>query len=195
MKRRNLLLACFTATVLGFAGSLPAIADTVTTRVKVAPPAPREETIPPGPNYHAYWIPGYWEWNGRDFAWEGGHWEGDRPGMAYRQAYWIKNDGYWEFHPGEWVTVDTLAPTTVAATTTADVITVAPPPPRVEVVPAAPGPDFIWISGLWVWGGGHYAWHPGHWTTARVGYVWAPAHWARYGGGWRLEGGYWHHHR
>jgi WXXGXW repeat (2 copies) len=35
------------------------------------------------------------------------------------------------------------------------------PPPRVEVVPAAPGPGFNWVPGHWAWRGG-WVWVPGH---------------------------------
>jgi hypothetical protein len=40
-----------------------------------------------------------------------------------------------------------------------------PPPPRVlAVVPASPGPDFVWIGGYWYPDGRHYKWHAGYWT-------------------------------
>jgi hypothetical protein len=40
----------------------------------------------------------------------------------------------------------------------------APPPPPVYVVPAQPGPEFMWIEGYWYPQGGHYSWHAGYWT-------------------------------
>jgi hypothetical protein len=41
----------------------------------------------------------------------------------------------------------------------------APPPPRVvAVLPAQPGPDFVWIGGYWYPVGGHYRWHEGYWS-------------------------------
>jgi hypothetical protein len=41
----------------------------------------------------------------------------------------------------------------------------APPPPRVvAVVPARPGPEFIWVEGYWYPVGGRYRWHEGYWT-------------------------------
>lgn len=40
----------------------------------------------------------------------------------------------------------------------------APPPPRVEVVPAQPGPDFTWIEGYWYPVRGRYKWHRGYWS-------------------------------
>jgi WXXGXW repeat (2 copies) len=42
-----------------------------------------------------------------------------------------------------------------------------PPPPRVvEVVPANPGPSYIWVPGYWYPQGRHYRWHEGYWTLA-----------------------------
>ena len=67
-----------------------------------------------------------------------------------------------------------------------------PPPVRVEVRPAAPGPNAMWIDGYWRWGHHEYLWMPGHWERhARGtwvtghwdkrprGNVWVPGHWRR----------------
>jgi outer membrane lipoprotein SlyB len=58
-------------------------------------------------------------------------------------------------------------PSTVGATaeTTRGTVTYiqqAPPPPPVETVVVAPGPDYMWIGGEWVWNGGWF-WVGGHW--------------------------------
>src|ERR1035438_9326630 len=37
-----------------------------------------------------------------------------------------------------------------------------PPPPPVDTVVVAPGPDYVWIGGEWVWNGGWF-WVGGHW--------------------------------
>jgi len=71
------------------------------------------------------------------------------------------------------------------------VVSEAPPPPQVEIVPVAPGPGFIWVEGhwgwrgRWVWESGRYvsrphsraAWVPGHWVAGRRGWVWVPGRW------------------
>jgi hypothetical protein len=50
----------------------------------------------------------------------------------------------------------------------------APPDPIVEVVPASPGVDFIWIPGVWIWQG-RWVWTRGHWDRPpRAGMIWAP---------------------
>jgi hypothetical protein len=47
-------------------------------------------------------------------------------------------------------------------TGTAADIQQAPPLPPVETVLAAPGPDYVWVDGEWVWNG-HWFWVGGHW--------------------------------
>lgn len=64
----------------------------------------------------------------------------------------------------------------------------APPPPRVVVVPASPGPEFIWVEGYWYPVGHHYKWHSGYWTRP----PYASAHWvAPHHDGERYFPGYW----
>ena len=38
------------------------------------------------------------------------------------------------------------------------------PPPRAYVVPAQPGPGYIWVEGYWYPVGSRYVWHNGYWT-------------------------------
>lgn len=73
------------------------------------------------------------------------------------------------------------------------VVAQAPPAPQVEVVPVAPGPEYVWMPGFWsvgvgggwVWVGGHYGirprphavWVTGHWARHRHGYVWISGRW------------------
>ena len=80
-----------------------------------------------------------------------------------------------------------------ATTTGPAVAEQAPPPPQVEVVPVAPGPDYVWlpgywsigVGGSWVWIGGHYGLPPrphaigvgGHWGRRGRDYVWIGGHW------------------
>lgn len=71
------------------------------------------------------------------------------------------------------------------------VVTVAPPPPPVEVVGVAPTPGYIWFPGFYGWEGGVHVWHAGYWGPGRAGYFWAPHRWVRYGGGYRMEPGHW----
>ena len=68
----------------------------------------------------------------------------------------------------------------------------APPPPRVEVMPAARA-GYVWDQGHWHWHWrqGRYVWIPGHWQIVRVGYHWVPGHWAARGPAWRWVPGHW----
>ena len=72
-----------------------------------------------------------------------------------------------------------------------DVVQVAPPPPRVEVIGVAPGPGYVWLNGYWGWSGGRHTWVGGRWDQGRPGQYWAPHAWGREGGGWRMNGGGW----
>jgi hypothetical protein len=68
---------------------------------------------------------------------------------------------------------------------------IAPPPPRTEVVIAKPGPDYIWISGYWGWKSGKYVWMTGHWVKARPGRAWIAGHWEKRGQHWVWIKGRW----
>jgi hypothetical protein len=72
------------------------------------------------------------------------------------------------------------------------VVDSAPPPLIAEQMTVAPGPDYLWIGGGWVWNG-RWVWDRGHWGhRPRAGAVWMPHHYVyRNGrhvfvrGGWR----------
>jgi hypothetical protein len=70
------------------------------------------------------------------------------------------------------------------------VVTPAPPPPRVEVLPP-PQPGAVWDPGHWRWVGGRYEWIPGHWRRVRIGYHWVPGHWVARGPRWFWVEGHW----
>ena len=65
------------------------------------------------------------------------------------------------------------------------------PPPRSEVQPVRPGPEYIWIGGGWEWRAG-WVWTPGHWVIrphSRA--VWAVGHWERHPRGYVWVEGRW----
>ncbi|MFT3665655.1 hypothetical protein [Piscinibacter sp.] len=70
-------------------------------------------------------------------------------------------------------------------------VSVAPPPPQVEYMPAAPAPGWLWIGGFWSWRANRHVWVGGHWEAPRPGYRWVPHQWQRQGQGWRERPGYW----
>jgi hypothetical protein len=42
----------------------------------------------------------------------------------------------------------------------------APPPGRVETVPAPPNRDAVWVDGEWEWRRHKWGWRPGYWAVA-----------------------------
>lgn len=70
-------------------------------------------------------------------------------------------------------------------------VSVAPPPPQVEVIGVAPHPGYVWFGGYWNWEGGRHVWHAGYWGEGRPGYHWVPAHWVAGHGGWYMKEGHW----
>jgi hypothetical protein len=71
---------------------------------------------------------------------------------------------------------------------------VAPPPPRVEVVPPPPAPieREVWVPGHWRWNGRDYVWDSGHYIerpSVRAEYE--SGHWVQTAGGWTWVPGHW----
>ncbi|HTM46871.1 MAG TPA: YXWGXW repeat-containing protein [Polyangiaceae bacterium] len=67
-------------------------------------------------------------------------------------------------------------PTVGAAPATSFVeVPFAPPPARVEIVPAQPSSDDIWIDGEWIWQNGRWAWRRGYWTIPPPLAVYSPS--------------------
>jgi hypothetical protein len=71
-------------------------------------------------------------------------------------------------------------------------VDVAPPPDRVEVVPAA-RPGYVWVPGYWDYNGHHHVWAKGHWVHERHGYHWTDDHWVEHNGRWHHDRGHWDH--
>jgi hypothetical protein len=87
-----------------------------------------------------------------------------------------------------------LAVCTLPATAAVDlVVKVAPPAPRVEVVPA-PRVGYVWAPGYWGWRGGHHVWIAGTWQHERKGYVYTHPAWVQRDGAWHLNRGGWARH-
>jgi len=77
------------------------------------------------------------------------------------------------------------------ATTSTVVVQQAPPPPPVETIVVAPGPNYVWIGGEWIWAGG-WVWRAGYWGFPPRGYsVWVGGRSWHDGRGWHAERGHW----
>ena len=74
------------------------------------------------------------------------------------------------------------------------IIQEAPPPEVVEVVPARPSHDVIWVKGYWVHSGGKYVWMKGRYINERRGYRYVHPHWEHTKHGWEFHEERWEHH-
>ena len=136
--------------------------------VPQAPPAPIEEQPPDerpeGDNIA--WIPGYWGWDeaSNRFLWISGFWRAIPPGRTWVPGTWQRLTNGYCWVSGYWGLADQQ-----------EVEYLPPPPAPVEVGPAvpAPGPDYIYVPGCWVYRT-RYVWRPGHWILHRPGWVWVP---------------------
>jgi len=71
------------------------------------------------------------------------------------------------------------------------VVAEPPPPAPVETVVVAPGPDYVWIDGEWVWNG-RWFWVGGHWGYPPYPHaVWVRGYWGRGPHGWSRAPGHW----
>jgi hypothetical protein len=80
------------------------------------------------------------------------------------------------------------APSTSPTTSTppaSTTVVVTPPPapaPQVEVIPASPGPDYIWAPGYWSWSGVVWVWTGGCWRyPVWPGHAWVGGYWSGHG--------------
>ena len=65
-------------------------------------------------------------------------------------------------------------------------VQVAPPAPRVEVMPA-PRRGYAWAPGYWDWRGHRHVWVAGHWVRERPGYAYMEPRWVERDGRWMME--------
>jgi hypothetical protein len=71
-------------------------------------------------------------------------------------------------------------------------VTVAPPPPRYETIPAPPSRVHVWRAGHWHWNGNGYYWVPSHYALRPyAAAIWVPDRWVASGGGWVFVAGQW----
>lgn len=147
--------------------------------VPQAPPEPVEE-LPPDQKpegENVQWIPGYWDWDEErtDFIWVSGFWRVPPPGRVWVPGSWRETAGGWQWTQGFWQPV--APPAQPNAPAVAQEIEYLPQPPApIEVGPVvpAPGPNFVYVPGSWVWRT-RYVWRPGFWIGHRPGWIWTPA--------------------
>jgi hypothetical protein len=139
--------------------------------VPKAPPPPIEEQPPDqrpeGEN--VTWFNGYWAWNDEknDFDWVSGFWRIPPPNRQWVPGSWREASGGWQWVGGFWQEMSQP-----------EVEYLPPPPEPVETGPSvpAPGPDYFYAPGNWVWRETRYVWRPGIWCLHRPGWVWVAGH-------------------
>lgn len=67
----------------------------------------------------------------------------------------------------------------------------APPPDRVERIPPAPAPGWIWVRGHWFRHRRHWVWIHGFYQAPRPGMVWVAGHWSSTPNGYLWIEGAW----
>jgi len=82
-----------------------------------------------------------------------------------------------------------IAPTIASAGIGID-IDIAPPAPRVEVVPVVRR-GYVWAPGYWDYRGREHVWVPGRYIRERHGYHWVPDRWEQRGPHWHRTEGHW----
>lgn len=99
--RKITLALVMTAGMLGAATFPQTSAATVGVHVRIAPPPPRHEHLPP-PRVGYVWVPGYWDWRGHRHVWVGGTWVKARHGHRYTPHRWVERNGGWYMERGRW---------------------------------------------------------------------------------------------
>jgi hypothetical protein len=69
-------------------------------------------------------------------------------------------------------------------------VDLAPPAPRVEVVPRA-RVGYVWAPGYWNYTGHRHVWTKGHYLRERRGHHWVADGWEQRGNRWHRVRGHW----
>ena len=151
------------------------------------PPAAIEE-VPPAQKPEGAdveWIPGYWAWDDdrNDYIWVSGVWRDIPPGRQWIPGYWSQVDGGYAWTAGFWAVAQADGPLDYLPA----------PPASLENGPnvPAPGDNYAWAPGSWVWQVDRYAWQPGYWYQTQQDWIWSPASYQSTPSGYVYNPGYW----
>jgi hypothetical protein len=151
------------------------------------------EMQPPAPSPHHVWIAGAWGNQDGRRVWVPGRWVmPPGPDYVWEPARWVDQGGNMVFYEGHW---RQLPPTVVYQPEPVYAqpvyVEAAPPPPIVEIRPAAPLMNAVWIPGYWRWHDRRHHWVKGRWSAPRPGYVWVSDRWDRHDRRWAYQAGHW----
>ncbi len=76
------------------------------------------------------------------------------------------------------------------------VVTEQPSSSQVILIPATPGPNYVWVGDSWVWNQRTHSYRasPGYWVKPKKqSAMWVDGHWVKARGGWRYVKGHWRH--
>ena len=146
----------------------------VTNEVIAQDPPPVVDELPPeqaptGENVQ--WISGYWSWDSesKDYLWVSGVWRDVPPGRRWVPGYWANVTGGHQWIGGFWADAQVQ-----------DLSYVPQPPASLEVGPnvPAPGEDYQWVPGNWVYASNNYQWTPGYYMPCQPDFMWVPCQYA-----------------
>lgn len=155
----------------------------------IVPNAPPElidelppEEMPEGTNVE--WIPGYWAFDEdiEDFIWISGFWRDVPLGQRWVPGYWTEVDQGYQWVAGFWTSSED------------EELSYLPTPPNsLEQGPniAAPGDNYFWVPGNWVYESYDYRWRAGYWAPSYNDFVWIPARYQWTPRGYVHCTGYW----
>ncbi len=170
-----------------------------TVEVEQAPPLPEREIIVARPSVRHVWIGGYWRWHAGRHVWVSGRWDlPPRANVVWVAPRWERHGRGYRFHAGCWRDGYVRPRTAVVIESSGwrsdGVVTIAPPPPRREVIvySSRPSVDFVWVPGYWNWHSGRHVWISGRWDRPPHGHHnWHAPRWERHRGGYRFVEGRW----
>jgi hypothetical protein len=164
-------------------GAAPVPADYA---ADTAPPAPVVEDQPAIPEPGDVWVPGYWWWStsSHHYVWVSGAWRNPPPEQVWTPGQWVASTPErYLWVPGFWAARGVPAPSAIS---------MAPPPPRVEVYGPAPGVDYSWTPGYYAYRDNAYFWTDGAWSRPpREGLGWVDARYVGIGGHYYFQPGRW----
>ncbi|MDG2014419.1 MAG: YXWGXW repeat-containing protein [Pirellulaceae bacterium] len=156
----------------------PVIAERPPERITEIPP----DVKPEGANVQ--WIPGYWVWDDQEtrFLWISGLWRDVPVRQVWQPGNWFENAGGWSWSPGFWNQENVVNRPIMP-----------PPPANLDNGPSheAPGDDFFYIPGNWLFVNNAYTWQAGYWCPRVQDRVWVPAQYICGGQGFHFQAGFW----